>query len=168
MKKILLFVSLVILSNCCNSPIAQNNETSKFSTGKISRSNEISSFPTGKMSINFVGLKDNVAIALLLNLVTDRYVEYNLEITVFGGQSIREQGRAMLYEYLSETKIEEQKYVQCDWVEFMSIKNETCKTHIKFAYHQESKKYIFAQLYQNCNKHTKDITFENFPVLWKK
>jgi hypothetical protein len=125
-------------------------------------------FPTSEKVMNFVGLKKNTAIALLINKISDTHIDYSLEITVFGGQSVRKTGIAVLHKFPSDTKMEDSSYTSFDWVEFIHLKNGNCKTHIKLAYHRESQKYGFAQIYQNCNTHTQNITFDNFPMLRKK
>jgi hypothetical protein len=134
---------------------------------------DTATFPeTPKIGEQFklTGLKDNVAIALIIKRINYTTIEYSIEMVEFGKTNHFEKGQAsispsfFLGSESDESTMTGNAYFA---TEFFEEKKNDCRTSIRLG-KEDGRHELLGKLIKNCNGKIKDITLDNFPTLVEK
>lgn len=120
--------------------------------------------PTIGEEFKLTGLRDNVAIALIIKRINYTTIEYNIEMVEFGKANHFEKGQASIISTFFYGSEMDDGYSS---TEFIDEKENDCHTYIRLGKDGERPE-LLCKLIKNCNGKIKAITLDNFPTLVEK
>jgi hypothetical protein len=135
---------------------------------------DTATFPeTPKIGEKFTltGLKDNVAIALIVKRINYTTIEYSIEIVEFGKANHFEKGQASIISlFFYGSEMDENSLDggnNYSSTEYIDEKENDCRVSIRLG-KDGDRKELLGKLIKNCNGKIKEITLDNFPTLVEK
>jgi hypothetical protein len=134
---------------------------------------DTAAFPETPMigeKFKLTGLRDNVAIALIIKRINYTTIEYSIEMVEFGKANHFEKGQASISPvfFLGSESDESSRSGNAYFAtEFFDEKENDCRTSIRLG-KEDERHALLGKLIKNCNGKIKDITLDNFPTLIEK